>query len=432
MSKVQVLKLTSPVRKESAQTHTTKSGTIPRPYSDIYGDLINYYDGTPDMNSWHSRCLELKARCAVGLGMNFEGGDTEEIRKRLDFFNEYGQSFDEVLFRADLDYETTGNGYIEIIRGKGGKIVEAYHAPATTMWRYALQQNYVESQAQQIWGNAKPGQEYHFEYNNGDAPVPYPMYRPGSKDERSIIHFAQPAQGQRYYGLPVWRGAISDIELNYNAVLYNRRWFLNNGVPDAILKVIGAGMKKEEKEAIQTYVQDNFVGIENAAKLLLVTIDDFDAKIELEKLNENRDKDGAFHQLRIDNRDNIVAAHGVPPRLLGIMSAGQLGGTGENHGQLKSFQETTINPIQTMYERKLAPVIEEMGIRYPMTFQEIDTTIEEKDSELVAAGIMTPNEARNKRGLDELPDGDSIEEKEETPEKAIALVKSLNAFRNGV
>lgn len=100
----------------------------------------------------------------------------------------------------------------------------------------------------------------------------------------------------------------------------------------------------------------------------------------------------SFEKLKNLNRDEIIAAHGVPPRMIGVMSAGTLGGGGELIGQLHSFNELTIIPKQEQIEWFF------YQIGYPLKLKKIDVTNFKDDSDLVtnlvASGILNINEAR--------------------------------------
>ena len=121
--------------KESAQKDPETSGDIiERPWSEDRGDLITYFSTLTNFNSYHARCLRVKSDTTVNLGIDVldeeedpVGEDspdagtpdptdaTREVLTRLSVVNDYGQSFQEVISRVSLDYETTGNGYLEIV-----------------------------------------------------------------------------------------------------------------------------------------------------------------------------------------------------------------------------------------------------------------------------------------------------------------------------
>ena len=81
----------------------------------------------------------------------------------------------------------------------------------------------------------------------------------------------------------------------------------------------------------------------------------------------------SFEKLFDKKTLEIVSAHGVPPRIVGIITAGSLGGGGEYQAQLKSLKEVTIRPKQVLVEETFNDTIfRDTGDR--IDFNEIDIT----------------------------------------------------------
>ena len=132
-----------------------------------------------------------------------------------------------------------------------------------------------------------------------------------------------------------------------------------------------------------------------------------DGSIEIERLTADV-KDGDFLKLIDATRDRIPVAHGTPPRILGIMSAGQLGGGGEVSGQLFMFEHLTLKPKRRRMLDQLRPILKELGLKPgnpegvlgdgEVAFRPLDLTPPSDDAEdlpgLVNANIITADEAR--------------------------------------
>lgn len=406
-----VIYVGTPIKKETAQSNESSAGdVVGRPYHSTNGDLITYWSNLPDLNSYHARCLTIKAGTSVGLGFTIKDIDEARIREELAVVNAHGHSLTEVLVRVALDYESAGNGYLEVVRGKGGAVVELYHMPARYAWRIPL------------------GREAAFRYEEDTVRRGLPAFSVDGRDDNSIIHFSQPTNLSRYYGAPDWRGCVQDIELDYYAVLYNQKFFINSGIPDLAIVVKGGKLSPEDEAKVIAFFQSEVKGVSNSHKVLYIPIDDENVELKFEKLAlDVKDRDGSFHKLRNQCRDNIVSAHGVPPRILGIVSAGALGGAGETVGQMKIFADTTINPRQTMYETKLSPVLAAMGFGAgEINFNEIDITVQEAASEyypkMTEAGILDIDEARADLGYG--PREEPLEEKPLELVKGLRMIKS--------
>lgn len=367
--------------KESAQREEIQGGEIPHPWNDERGDMIAYFNSLTDQNSFHARSLDIKASCTVNLGINVVEGDEDAVKKRLECVNDYGESFEEVINKVALDFETNGNGYLEGVRGRGGNVEELYFCPSVETYRRPR------------------SEDTPFLYRSPDGgDVEFPRFVENEKVERFLVHFAQSTQQNRHYGLPSWKGAVPDLELDYYATLYNQKFFINSGIPDLAIIVEGGQFDEETEKQVVAFVQDNLKGVDNSQRTLYLPISDGDIKVRFEKLGMEKDKDGSFGKLRESCRDRVLSAHGVPPRLAGVVTAGQLGGGGEVEGQLAIFQEVTISPRQRYFAGKINPVLRAMGLDATIAFQGLNTSAHEKDSEraerLYTAGIITLDEAR--------------------------------------
>jgi len=417
------------IKKESKQKELNDGFVVDHPEDADGDDKFQYYTNLTGFNSYHARCLRVLTDCTVNLGINFmaEEGAVKDITNRLAIVNIYGQSFAEVLARTCLDYFTTGNGYLEVVRNRAGEVQEYYYCPSTLTYVYKR-------------NNAKGA----FQYQNEDgSSTDFYPYIPEDTRSNSIIHFANYTQENRHYGLPDWRGAVKDIELEYYAKLYNKKFFVNSGIPEVAIVVEGGKFDKDVEDAVISFFQTNIKGVENAHKTLYLPINDKDITVKFEKLEMDRTRDGDFDKMSARCRDNIVSAHGVPPRLVGIVVSGSLGGSGEVEGQLKIFQEINISPRQEMFKTKLLPVIREMGFEIEdMQFVKLNTQIQEKLStklRLLTGGkqIMRINEAREELGLepdDELSRQDTTEPPDTgNPEdKEKKLVDSLEQIRKSL
>jgi capsid portal protein len=186
--------------------------------------------------------------------------------------------------------------------------------------------------------------------------------------------------------------------------LYSQKFFITSGVPDLAIIVEGGEFDEETEKKVVEFFQTNLKGVENSHKTLYLPINDQDIKIRFEKLEPSRQWVYPNEKMRGTCRDNIVSAHGVPPRLVGIVTAGQLGGGGEIFGQLKIFQEATIEPRQSLFELKLAPVISEMISGARIAFDELDTSIQEKAlTRLSLLGVPCGPNANYFNGLRHVP-----------------------------
>jgi len=372
--------------KESAQVDTQYLDEIQHPYDSLRGDLLEYYNSLTSLNSFHARALRVKTDCICNLGYDLIGVDTTTAKEFLNQVNEQGQTFEEVLARVVLDFETTGNGYLEIVRNKAGIVSELYFCPSVLVTRRPR------------------GAKTAFFYNSNYNRIEFNRFTEEYKGKPELLDFANYTQNDVYYGLPDWRGCVLDIELDYYASIYNQKFFLNSGVPDLAVIVEGGKFDEETEKKIVAFFQNNLKGLNNFHRTLILPIDDPSVKIRFEKLAMDN-KEGSFDTLRARCRDNIISAHGIPPRIMGVVSSGSLGGGNETQGQLKIFKETVVNPKKTLLEIKLNYVLKAMGFNVVLQFRELDSDLQESNSTyystLTSCGILSIDESRAALGYNE-------------------------------
>ena len=406
------LELSVQINKESQQVTSKKAGG---PYVDPrirFSDLVQFVD----LNTWHKRCIMLKARLVAGLGWQLvtdhDDKKPDEFYNKISAFlnrpNEhYHDSFTSIATRFMVDYYAIGNGFLECSRNLKNEVAAIYHIRGRNMRRKPVKITGTGAQAREVMkGYIQLVDAMQREFASfGDE-------ERGEKNE--IIHMLDYDVSDDYYGAPGWLPALGAMILDRSAVEFNTYMFENEMTAKFLLIIEGGNLSPEARLALKNFLAKKAMGIKNAGRALEVSIDDPNAKIRIEKLTvENKEKDLSFSVGRSQNRDEIIAAHGVPPRMLGIMSAGQLGGTGEIEGQLTTFKQITIDPDQAELEKLLnKTIIASFGEhKWQLKFDEMDITDALTDAEyyLKLTGqqaLLTVDEAREEMGRGPHPDGE--------------------------
>lgn len=284
-----------------------------------------------------------------------------------------------------LDLETYGNAFLQVIRagaaGAGSRIVGLRRLPAITMSRY--RRGFMQRVSR------PDGQTRKITFTG-----------------REIVHLKELCPEGRRYALPTWIGVRDMLELAHAATRYNATFFRNHAVPEYAVIFKGTTPTQQMKTDIQTFFRNEFQGFENAHRTLVLSHSE-ESEIKVERLTA-QGKDGDFLRLLDAVRDRIPIAHGVPPRMLGIISAGQLGGGGEVSGQMFTFEHLTLKPKRRRMLDQLRPLLDELGLcpgtiedglaDHQIAFRPLDLTPPRDDADhlpdLVQAGIVTEAEAR--------------------------------------
>jgi capsid portal protein len=212
----------------------------------------------------------------------------------------------------------------------------------------------------------------------------------GKKIELEAKQLAYYSPKSLFYGEPDYLGSLLSILTSSKIDGFNNAFFDNSAKADKAIVFENAEPNEEQMRAFEQFFGSNFKGYQNAHKTLIVTAHGENAKVRFEDLS--RIDDLSFEKLKNMTRDEIITAHGVPPRMMGIVTAGALGGGGELIGQLHAFNQLTIIPKQEEIEW----FFESIG--FPIKLNPIDVTNFKDDSELVTnlinAGIISISEAR--------------------------------------
>lgn len=358
-----------------------------------------------DMNIWHKRCVYAKAAVTVGMGWRLVTDDEdkepdaahEAITKYLKKPNENSlDSFSLIAFKSMVDYEATGNFVNEVSMTLGGELGNMYHQRMAN-FRVARKRNGGFYQV--------PQQGYSTSLTH------FTRWGMREAGKNQLLHYYTYDPTSDYYGMPVWVPALADMLLDRSAVEFNINLFRNQLVAKFAVIVEGGKLSPAAKQSLRQFLSSQATGAKNAGRTLIFDTDDPNVKVKIEKLEMDfGDKNGFMGKTRETARDMTISAHGVPPRIVGVVTAGQLGAGGEADSQLRIWEETDRAPererINDFYNRTIIAGFGEH--KWRLEFNGIDTTDRKMDAEieqiLKQAGIKLPEESRQDLGLPQLDD----------------------------
>lgn len=411
-----------PLRKDSQQiAEAMKQLKIVQPrYS--FDDLLFFLE----VNTWHKRAIGKKAALVAGLGWRLETDDENkqadgkhrEISAFLERPNANSRdTFNGIMRRFMIDYFATGNAWLEVSRANSGQAAELYHVPARTVRRNAEFNGYWQVRTFKKvqfddWGKQEAGRN-------------------------QLLHHCAYDPICDYYGVPDWLPAIASMALDRNAVEYNTYLFENDLLAKFAVIIEGGQLSASGKAALKKFLQNKYKTIKNAGRAIVIGIDDPNVKIRIEKLDmDGANKEMSFIRSREFNRDEVAAAHAIPPRLLGIMSAGQLGGGGEIEGQLTIFKQTEVNPEQKELEAYLnRTIIASFGEhKWQLKFEEFDITTAKDDAnfydKMLTQQVLDTDEVREEIGYK--PRRESASHSRPAADASQELTRAITTFRKAL
>jgi PBSX family phage portal protein len=357
------------------------------------------------VNTYHARAVRAKAKDIVGRKWDLiADGKTAAVEQIRGFFKRaFGRlEFGEGMVCVSTDYESIGNGYLEVVPDGKGKPAELVHLPATEMWMRLDGLGYVQQKA----GEYAHFRDFWLDRERYEGLKEDPL---ASADVTGVIHFCRYSSMSPYYGIPSILPAWPALVLMTLISEYNLTFFSNNAIPDYAVILEGEPDDKAE-DVIRDYFRRHIKG--QAHKTLVLSTPE-GSKIRFEKLTDSNAREGSFRLLRSDCRDEICAAHGVPPQKVGIVETGKLGGNLASE-QIEEYKNSIVTPGQQAVGARLTRLIEHgFGVEgVEFQFEEYDTEDQERNSRIdtayVNADVLRRNEVRAKRfpDLPPLEDGD--------------------------
>lgn len=209
--------------------------------------------------------------------------------------------FVDVLNDVWVDYESTGNGYLEIGRKANGEIGYIGHIAATTIRVRKAKDGFI-----QIVGNKMV-----FFRNFGDKETPDPVGE--DKRPNELVHIKKYSPTNGYYGVPDIVAAMHAVAGNHFAERYNLEYFENKAVPRYIIKTKGPTLSAEHQVKLAEFFSANVKGQNHRTVYVPLPADTADEKNDFEIVPvETGIQDSSFTNYHKINLETILMVHRVP------------------------------------------------------------------------------------------------------------------------
>lgn len=222
------------------------------------------------------------------------------------------------VHKAALDFLVFGNAYLEQPRSMLGEGMGFKHALAKYMRRHRDLQQY---------GFHKNWQQVH-------------TFRSGS-----ICHIVQPDVNQEIYGMPQYLAALHSALLNESATLFRRRYYTNGSHAGYILYLTDPETEQGDVDALRDALKSS-KGLGNFRNLFFHSPNGKKDGIQLLPIGEAAAKD-EFFNIKNVSRDDQLAAHRVPPELIGVVPSNTQG-FGNVVNAARVFARNEIKPLQDL------------------------------------------------------------------------------------
>jgi len=216
--------------------------------------------------------------------------------------------------RFVLDFLVMGNAYLENVPNIAGR---------TAMLKNSLAINTRRGKDGVYWFVEKFTDPHQFE--------------PGR-----ILHLTEHDVSQELYGKPEYLSAVQSLLLNENATLFRRRYYLNGAHAGFVFYLSETSMTDADTDAIRKALRDA-QGKGNFRNLFLHAPGGKKDGVQIIPISEVAAKD-EFLNIKNVTRDDILAAHRVPPQLLGVIPQ-TAGGFGDVRTANDVFFANEIEPL---------------------------------------------------------------------------------------
>ena len=191
-------------------------------------------------------------------------------------------------------------------------------------------------------------------------------HEPHKFEPGRILHLLEDDVSQELYGKPEYLSALQSLLLNENATLFRRRYYLNGAHAGFVFYLSETSMTDADTDAIREALREAR-GKGNFRNLFIHAPNGKKDGVQIIPISEVAAKD-EFFNIKNVTRDDILAAHRVPPQLLGVIPQNN-GGFGDVRTANDVFFVNEIEPIMT----RLQEVNEMLG-REVIRFSEYTPT----------------------------------------------------------
>lgn len=158
-----------------------------------------------------------------------------------------------------------------------------------------------------------------------------------------VFHLAEPDLNQEIYGVPEYLSGLQAAWLNEAATLFRRKYYLNGSHAGFILYMTDPAHDEEDIKQMRQALKEA-KGPGNFRNLFMYAPQGKKDGIQVIPIAEVQAKD-EFFNVKSVSRDDVLAAHRVPPELMGVVPQ-NIGGFGDVTKAAQVFARNELGPLQ--------------------------------------------------------------------------------------
>lgn len=301
------------------------------------------------------------------------------------------ETLNEVFFKVACDYELYNMAAIELRKSAGGKQILINHVPFRRVWLGDYVNNGLSIDS---CFYSRDWKDY---YKEGYKPVEIPIFKGQMTEPRMMLIVSKYSAGQEFYSLPQYIGALKSIELDAEIDNFDLSSIRNGLQPSLVISFNNGVPNKTVKDALEEQINDKYSGSSNAGKGILLFNESKENAPDIYPIQVN-DLDKQYIALNEKVMNKILIGHRIPtPMLVGIKTAGQLGGSNELFEGQQIYYETVIKKDQQV----LIDAFNKVGMGKEFTIKDAKPYMYALNDALLSR-IASINEQRKLAGLPEI------------------------------
>lgn len=260
-------------------------------------------------------------------------GDEVINHTNMATINRKGETFNDLLENIALDYIIYGGYAFQVIRNKNGEIAELNYIDFRTVR--------TNEDEDKIYINSSWKRDI---VKRGTQTKVYERFMKGTKQPNSIYYY-KGHNTREVYPVPMYRAAITSLEITTQISNYHLNNILNNFTPSAIINFNnGDNLADDVKEEVEDGVREKFTGTSNAGRILLSFNPDKDHETTIDRLQDDG-LDNKYQNLASSTKADIYSAFRINEVLVGLNKDTGFSKT-EFSEAFTLYNRTVIKPMQ--------------------------------------------------------------------------------------
>ena len=288
-------------------------------------------------SSINRACLNSIMYGVKGRNMFVEDGDPNRIAMA-----NRNETVYQVFEKCVMDRVIFGGYALNIVKSNDGDIAEFYHMDFSKL-RAGKEDEFTNVGS------------YFYSVDWRSSTFSQNKYKPIELESFNMLPDSAPSQvmyfktytpGMSYYPAPDYLGGLTSIQLDIEVSNFHLNNMQNSMMPSVAVSFTNGVPSEEERDMIYRQLDAKYSSTNNAGKWFLFFSENPETAPVITPISNNA-SDGWYASMQPQIEQKIMTAHRiVNPMILGVKTAGQLGGRNEILESYDLFGEIVLKPIQ--------------------------------------------------------------------------------------